>query len=306
MRHYLPGKLVGLHNGLLRDLADLKKSGILDGFREVIEIGAQQLSNAFLRDREGLKRLFNLYGKKPPNLGEPTDAGILDGIERLPEKAPSSRQFWQSLGFNYRSIEFDGHRDSIALDLNRDRVPRRLRGKFHLVVNTGTTEHVANQDNAFRVIHDLTSVRGIMIHALPAGGMISHGLITYNLKFFWHLCRENNYDVLFLKNHPCGTNPIPGDVLQSNAKYGAELNQFPSIGVTDFMVSAILRKTEDVPFVTPLDVPAEIMPSVKRGVSIWRRVAAFAKRVKGRLVRMGVQFEMGIGFSASRSFARNL
>src|SRR5262249_22976947 len=117
---------MGLHNGLLNDLGFLKSRGDLEGFSEVIEIGAQPLSYAFLRDTESLYRLLSLYGKTAPHLGTPTDAGVVDGIERLPDNAPSSRLFWQSLGYNYCSIEFDGHRDSIPLDLNRDRVGRDM------------------------------------------------------------------------------------------------------------------------------------------------------------------------------------
>jgi hypothetical protein len=269
---------MALSRNLLTDLASLKRRGALDGFSEVVEIGAQQLAPNFLRDLPALDELYTLFGKACPELGQPGDAGRIDGIERLPDNAPSSRLFWQSLGFNYRSIEFDGHRDSIAIDLNRDAVPRQLRGKFHLVVNTGTTEHVANQDNAFRVMHDLATVGGIMIHALPAGGMMNHGLINYNTKFFFHLCRENGYEVLMLKTVATGINPVPQNILDSNRQFGDGVDAFHETGivtedasVTDFFVLAMLRKKNANPFVTPLDIPAELIRRPKTGV--WHNLA---------------------------------
>ncbi len=50
-----------------------------------------------------------------------------DGLEHQPEDAPSSRGLWESPGFSYSGLDFDRHHDSIAIDLNRDIVPRRLR-----------------------------------------------------------------------------------------------------------------------------------------------------------------------------------
>jgi hypothetical protein len=76
---------------------------------------------------------------------------------------------------------------SRELDLNFDGngIPTEHKGKYSLVTNFGTTEHVTNQLNAFKVIHDLTMPNGVMIHEVPAQGMFNHGLVNYNPKFFW-------------------------------------------------------------------------------------------------------------------------
>jgi hypothetical protein len=44
----------------------------------------------------------------------------------MSDYAPSSREFWTSLGFQYAALDFDGHRDSVAIDLNRDLVPEEF------------------------------------------------------------------------------------------------------------------------------------------------------------------------------------
>ena len=79
-------------------------------------------------------------------------------------------------------MEYGGHRGVTSLDLIATRaVPAAI--VVRLVVNAGTTEHVVNQDNAFRVMHDLTKVGGVMMHEVPAGGMLTHGVVGYNPQF---------------------------------------------------------------------------------------------------------------------------
>jgi hypothetical protein len=254
---------MGLNNIILASLLDLKQRGKLDGASNVIEVGAQQLSNAFLQDSAGLDAIYQIFGKERPSFGNSIKEGYISGLEHLSESNPSSRIFWKSLGFSYSSIEFDGHRDSIAVDLNRDSVPKRMRGVFDLLINAGTTEHVANQDNAFKVMHDLVKKGGIMMHELPAGGMMNHGLVNYNMKFFWHLCRENNYEVLALKMSSWGANPVPQNIIDNNKAFHGDGNFIDAPEVHDFMITAALRKTSEDPFVTVMDLPAELALTMK-------------------------------------------
>jgi SAM-dependent methyltransferase len=264
---------MGLSVIFLKHLCDLKKRGDLDGSTRVVEIGAQQLSNSFLRADALLTDCYRLFGCEQIHLGEPATADYQNGVELMPEKNPSSRGFWQSLGFTYTSIEFEGYRDSIALDLNRDDVPQRFRSAFDLVVNTGTTEHVANQENAFRVMHDLCRPGGIMLHMLPSGGMMTHGLITYTPRFFWLLCRENRYEprTLLVTSYPA--NPVPTDIRNSNIQFGGIDPIPPDLLVPDFEVVAALRKAGGARFVIPLDVPPEIAPGAR---PIRRRLWSFS------------------------------
>ena len=64
-----------------------------------------------------------------------------------------------------------------------------------MVTNFGTTEHIANQLQSFKIIHDLAAPGALMLHVVPAGGMPTDGLVSYNPKFFWLLCRSNGYRV---------------------------------------------------------------------------------------------------------------
>ena len=43
---------MGLGHGFFVDLIELQRSGALDGFTRVVEIGAQQLADSFLVEKE--------------------------------------------------------------------------------------------------------------------------------------------------------------------------------------------------------------------------------------------------------------
>lgn len=81
-------------------------------------------------------------------------------------------------------------------DLNVDRLPRSFRSAFDLVLNFGTTEHVLNQTNSFRVIHDASCAGGVIWHQVPAAGYLNHGYFTYTGRFFFELAAANNYDIV--------------------------------------------------------------------------------------------------------------
>jgi hypothetical protein len=251
---------VGLAADTILHLINLRRAGRLPDRGRVVEIGAQQLSNSFLRAKGELAELYDLFNRKPAELGPLQETTTVDGIERQAEAAPASQPFWESLGFSYEAVEYGGHRGVTSLDLNRDSVPSALHGAFDLVVNAGTTEHVVNQDNAFRVIHDLAKVRGMMLHELPGGGMLTHGVVSYNPQFFWLLCRDNNYHVFDLTVAHATDVPISNDVVLSNAQFAKSRNPIQSrLSVPILLLTAILQKTDEQPFVTPLDVPAEAL-----------------------------------------------
>jgi SAM-dependent methyltransferase len=255
----------------------LKRANKLPAGRRVVEIGAQQLSNEFVGARDKLAELCHLFGASPPELGGALATESVAGLELLPDAAPASRIFWETLGFAYAAVEYAGHRDAIALDLNKDSVPHKLKRSFDIVINTGTTEHVADQANAFQIIHDLTAPGGLMFHDVPAGGMMTHGFFGYNMQFFFMLCRDNNYEVVDLGLVYCGSAKIHSDILASNAQFSRMATHFDPyyslpIGtefmVPNFMIRAIIRKVIDQHYITPLDLPADlIVPRARYNLS---------------------------------------
>ena len=170
----------------MSDMIGLKRHGLLDGYRRVVEIGAQQISDRLIVS-PSLHEAVEVFGGYPLNL-RPT------GSATITPASPPGRLLWAALGFQSQSIDIEG--GDITIDLNAGTVPEQYRGAFDIAINAGTTEHVANQGNAFATIHDLTRVGGLMYHQVPASGNINHGFFGYQPKFFHRLAKANDYDMV--------------------------------------------------------------------------------------------------------------
>jgi hypothetical protein len=99
-------------------------------------------------------------------------------------------------GFKYRSVDlFQGY-NTMLFDLNIHQPSQELIGQFDLVTNLGTTEHVINQYQAMRSIHEFTRTGGLIYHDLPMSGYYMHGYYSYNPLFFQHMAIANDYEVV--------------------------------------------------------------------------------------------------------------
>lgn len=239
----------------------LKEQGYLAGNTSIIEVGAQQLSNSFLTATAQLEKIGKLFDADFPHpFPASLPSNIVHGVlEHLDANAFPARDFWKWIGFTYASIDIDGSPGSIPLDLNYDHTPAKARGKYQLVTNFGTTEHVANQLNAFKIIHELTAIGGLMVHNLPSQGMLNHGLINYNPKFFWMLARSNGYKWLFLDYYSSAVSSyyeLPQNIVDAIAPFNPSISERKKdYKVADSGLVVVLQKTFDSPYVSPLDVP---------------------------------------------------
>jgi hypothetical protein len=190
---------MGLGPVFLRDIIALKKRGLLDGCRRVVEIGAQQINDRLIASPE-LDEVVALFGGTKPPL-TPV------GVPLIRPDSPPGRLLWTALGLQSKSIDIEG--GDIRIDLNNGRVPSRYRGAFDLAINAGTTEHVANQGNAFAAIHGLVRTGGLMYHQVPATGYSDHGFFGYQPKFFHRLAKSNDYEIVHLALAPFGEFELP-------------------------------------------------------------------------------------------------
>ena len=97
---------------------------------------------------------------------------------------------------NYRtiaSVDFDGSEQALRYDLN---VPLPLAEHYHVVINTGTAEHIFNAGQFFKTMHERTCPNGLMIHALPFTGWLDHGFFNFNPTFVADLATANEYQLL--------------------------------------------------------------------------------------------------------------
>jgi hypothetical protein len=244
---------MGIGNGDLARLISLTRDGFVRPGGAVVELGAQQLNKSFFYDQTLIDEIGQLFGARDPFPLKAGEHGN-DHLDLDPTD-PLARDFWRWLGFDYLAIDIDGSPQSLPLDLNYDEVPQIERKRFSLVTNFGTTEHICNQLNAFKVVHDLCALNGLMLHVLPAQGYFNHGLVNYNPKFFWMLARSNRYRWLHVDYHRGIAQPLPQNIIDNVKHYSPEILE-RSMGYVaeDCGLVIVLQKSFDIPFVAPIDV----------------------------------------------------
>jgi hypothetical protein len=250
---------LGIGIGAVELLIKLQTAGYLNPGATIVEIGAQQLASSFLSGRDRVLHLGNLLGIDEPlslSLSKASPTGAGTETDSLDPAAPLARDFWRWLGFKYAAIDIDGSPGAIPLDLNYDSIPEKEKGKYDIATNFGTTEHVANQLNAFKIIHDLVAPNGLMIHTLPTQGMLNHGLVNYNFKFFWMLARSNGYKFIHADFTPSREfHHLPDNIMEFLASNNpAAADRSHDYKVADAGMTVVMQKSFDIAFVPPLDV----------------------------------------------------
>jgi hypothetical protein len=111
--------------------------------------------------------------------------------------------WYRSLGCG-RYVSIDGNgRGTITADLNWS-LPSQgmglaaLTGSFDLVTDFGTGEHIFDQAQVWRTMHDLTNLGGYLVFDRPAQGYAAHCYYRVDLCLFHDVAAANGYTVLQL------------------------------------------------------------------------------------------------------------
>jgi hypothetical protein len=244
---------MGIGSTGLHVMLKLKLEGFIPDGCAIAEIGAQQLNDTFLGARKAIDHMGELFSAEGPS-PLPLAVDIGSEKDRL-SGAPLSRPFWKWLGLDYTAIDVDGTPDAVPLDLNFDDAPDDIKGRFHYVSNMGTTEHVINQMQAFKVIHDLTAVDGVMMHALPSQGMVNHGFFLYHPNFFFTLARTNGYKLVYASLSKGDESPYPVGTAEFMAQFDPSVpKRHEGYAPRSSGLTVCLQKQYDTAFVPPLDV----------------------------------------------------
>lgn len=160
----------------------------------------------------------------------------------------------------YASIDVVSAGFAERFDLNAHSLAPAERNSFDVVVNFGTTEHLINQMNAYRVIHDACTPGGHMFHQVPGTGYLHHGYFTYDIQFFEDLAKANGY--AFKDAWYCGPQGT-GNVLQHGDTHpgvrdpGKPYNNveaFQTHPVPNSVINVLFRKVHDAPFRVGLEL----------------------------------------------------
>jgi SAM-dependent methyltransferase len=105
------------------------------------------------------------------------------------------KQYFESLGIRHVSIDSNGLDGAVPLDL---RAPIDI-GDFDIVTNFGTTEHVTEQEQCWKNVHNLVRTGGILVSMTPLPGhWLRHGLWYPTTTWYKHFALLNDYTIEIL------------------------------------------------------------------------------------------------------------
>jgi hypothetical protein len=173
-----------MHLGISAPLLDMHIDWIREGLllpgSAVLDLGAQQLF--CVEDPAAITRFIRHCNAPPPSSREV--AKLADG--------GLAGDLFERCGFTYRSIDLSRDRHVLRMDFNVDALPAEHVARYQWVTNHGTSEHILNQWNVFKTMHDACAVGGVIYHNVPMCDPL-HGIFAYSPKFFTELARANGY-----------------------------------------------------------------------------------------------------------------
>ncbi len=143
------------------------------------------------------------------------------------------------------------------LDLNREGLPVKYRDHFDVVLNFGTTEHIINQMNTFRVMHDALKAGGIFFHQVPRSGWTDHGYFCYHNGFFEDIAKANDYEIVDLWYTLAGQASLAGtDIrdVQTPEIPQSQVCEPALLTIPSFNINVIMRKRFAQPFRVVLEL----------------------------------------------------
>ncbi|MFA5026824.1 MAG: hypothetical protein WC713_03045, partial [Candidatus Methylomirabilota bacterium] len=219
----------------------------------VLDIGTQNLLSA--TDGE-IADFVTAHGSRIPaselartarRLADRTRTGHPEGTTYLGELLDLT-------AIRYESVDIcPGYRTRI-FDLNFDATPTEFQEAFDVVLNFGTTEHVFNQYNSFKVIHEATRPGGYIFHQLPSTGYCDHCYFLYNPLLFLDLAEANCYELLDLWfTGPQGYVKLPETVGwakqdRGRARPDSDEAAWRRADIPNAVINVLLRKTAAGPF----------------------------------------------------------
>jgi hypothetical protein len=281
---------MGASTKTLHTLMYLSDSGLLPQGASIVELGTQQL---YCRNqKKEIASFIDFYANRS------TDVPPSESIDPRIIKRIANQGFLGELlslvGFKYLALDILDAERTRLFDLNIDEPGPDLRGRFDLVTNFGTTEHVLDQRRSLGTIHSLARPGGLIYHDLPMNGYLHHGYFCYTPLLFRDLGKSNQYETV-LQRYSAGNIALAAaDLLDSTA--------MPNIRVHDLGIEFIFKKTVDAEFRLPLETRTSLdvnqaftgergLYSADQGigelsgVSAWQIQRELLRRCKRRLYR---------------------
>lgn len=153
----------------------------------ILELGDQTL-NLKENDIEIISEFLKKYS---------ADSNLGKYSSRIGEQIYVS-EIYKDAGFKHKCLDLNGKDNALTIDLNLWPNPELNESnfqKFDLITNFGTTEHVANQLNAFAIIHYLSKKNGVILHHIPMLNYSSHAMSVATPLLLQKLINWNGYEI---------------------------------------------------------------------------------------------------------------
>ncbi len=109
----------------------------------------------------------------------------------------SGETLFKSIGiertFSLDYSSFEGA--DFEFDLNVADLPQDLRGRFDVVCNHGTMEHIFHTPNVLNNIFNMLPVGGRVIHSAPSSNTLDHGFYMFSPTFFYDFYTANKWEI---------------------------------------------------------------------------------------------------------------
>lgn len=247
---------MGVSEKTLYRLLYLGQTDQLPSGGKVLELGAQSL---YCKDKlQVIQALIDFNAGRVPGL-QSAEKYPVEELQKLADGGFMS-ELLEKCGMDYVALDIFQAPKTTIFDLNFEEPGEELRGQFDLVTNFGTTEHILNQLQALKTMHEVTKPGGLMYHDLPLGGFLQHGYFCYTPVLFEHIAKANNYTVVF-------QGYAKGNYVQATRTMAER--GYPDPGYYDYGIETILRKTSDAPFRAPLETSTSLGLEDEVGNAYW-------------------------------------
>jgi SAM-dependent methyltransferase len=221
----------------------------------LLDLGTQNLYHLSLESAQAFARKHG---------GISDEAAFAKAVEPAVLKsqaAPSSGWLSEIIDLTnveYTSFDVCAGLKTEILDLNREDLPEKYREYFDVVLNFGTTEHIFNQLNSYRLMHDALSSGGVFFHQVPTLGYVDHGYFCYHSLFFKDLALANDYEILDMWYCTSGGFPVNAtidvrDPLKPGIKNSAAIPADAAMPLSA-VLNVVMRKKRSSPFRVALEL----------------------------------------------------
>lgn len=110
-----------------------------------------------------------------------------------------AKDLFEAVGAHHYSIDWHGQNGAYPLDLSKPIEDKFWLGRFDMLTNFGTIEHVSNQYECWRNAHNLLRPNGLFIHSLPVDWPADHCDYLYSRDFVFNLAVANKYEIILFE-----------------------------------------------------------------------------------------------------------